>query len=316
MKLSSLGDLFHALPAVHCIKQHFHAEIHWAVQKEYEALVKCFTDVDRVIAVSRRGFLRNLSGLAADIRKCEYDMVIDMQGLLKSAIVARIAKGRERIGPSFHREGAALFYHRVAGRRDLDRHAVDQIMDVVRMLGAPATRVEFPVRFPDVQVTGRRPRVALLPVSRWPSKNWPAESFAAAAGKIREKRGGSFFVLGGAGEADVCAGLQRSIGEGAVSMAGRLSLPALGGFLKQMDLLIANDSGPVHMAAVVGTPAVVIFGPTDPRRTGPYGQKHKVLSAEMDCRPCFSRACRFGEPKCMAAVTADQVAEVALKILR
>ncbi len=316
VKLSSLGDLFHALPAVHCLKQHFKAEIHWAVQKEYEVLCKCFTDVNRVIPVDRRSFFPNLRNLASELRQIEYDMVIDMQGLLKSALVARLARGRERIGPSFHREGSALFYNRVAGPRNLERHAVDQIMDVVRMLGAPASRVEFPVRFPDMHVIGRRPRVALLPLSRWVSKNWPPESFVQVAKKIKEKKEGSFFVLGGDGDAEFCGRIQRDIGEGAVSMAGRLSLPALGGFLKQMDLVIANDTGPVHMAVVTGTPTVVIFGPTDPRRTGPYGQKSRVLTAKIECRPCFSRTCRYGMPKCMADVTPGEVAETALKMLR
>jgi ADP-heptose:LPS heptosyltransferase len=98
-------------------------------------------------------------------------------------------------------------------------------------------------------------------------------------------------------------------------MAGELTLPEMGGLLQEMDLLVANDSGPVHVAAAVGTPALVVFGPTDPRRTGPYGDKHRVLSASVPCRPCFSRTCRRPGIPCLAGVTPEAVAKAAGEML-
>ena len=135
VKLSALGDLFHSLPAVHNLKVGLGAEIDWVTQKEYVDLVRCFTDVDRVIPFYRKAFFTNLKLFLEELRTRDYDYVIDLQGLLKSAIVARLARGKERIGPSFHREGSHLFYSAVAGEPARNRHAVEENLDIVRHLG-------------------------------------------------------------------------------------------------------------------------------------------------------------------------------------
>ena len=104
-------------------------------------------------------------------------------------------------------------------------------------------------------------------------------------------------------------------GDNVFNMAGTLSLAQTGGFLKEMDLLISNDSGPVHVAAAVGTPALVVFGPTDPRRTGPYGERHRVVATKLPCQPCFSRTCRRDDLACLSGVTPERVAQIALEML-
>ena len=116
VKLSSLGDLFHALPAVHNLKVGLDATVDWVVQSEYADLVRCFSDVDRVIALDRSALVDNWVPFRDALREREYDLIVDLQGLLKSALTARFARGCKRIGPSFHREGSRLLYHAVAGR--------------------------------------------------------------------------------------------------------------------------------------------------------------------------------------------------------
>jgi ADP-heptose:LPS heptosyltransferase len=102
-----------------------------------------------------------------------------------------------------------------------------------------------------------------------------------------------------------------------VNLAGKTSLVEMGSYLAAMDLLIANDSGPVHMAAAVGTPSLVLFGPTCPERTGPYGDDHRVVrSGPLECRPCYMRDCPPGHHRCMADISADQVTTAALEMLR
>lgn len=315
VKLSSLGDLFHALPAVHNIKIGLKAEVHWAVQEEYADLVGCFTDVDRVIPVSRKHWFRGGRVFLRRLRLYDYDYVFDLQGLMKSAIVTSLARTGKRIGPSFCREGSVLMYSAVAGHADRKRHAVDQCMDTPRYLGLSCLNQEFPVVFPPAERNEPRPRVGLLPVSRWATKNWPASKFAEVAKRLQKERDATIFLLGGAGDVGVCAELEKSIGGKVVNLCGKLKIPESGALIRELDLLVSNDSGPVHLAVAVGTPTLVVFGPTDPRRTGPYGTIHRVLRGTQACQPCYSRVCRFGDQPCMKEVTSERVGDEALQLL-
>ncbi|MBL7077245.1 MAG: glycosyltransferase family 9 protein [Kiritimatiellae bacterium] len=317
VKLSSLGDLFHALPAVHNLKVGLGAEIDWVTQREYAGLVSCFDDVRRVIPFDRRGRSRKPRAFLKELRAERYDMVLDMQGLLKSGVITRLARAGRRLGPSFQRECAWLFYHAVAGKRDKERHAVEENFDVVRFLGLDPIPPEFPVTFPAIELEGIGPRVAVIPSSRWVTKDWTPAGFAAAARHLRDERGAIVYLMGGPGDAARCADIDRMMGDGTVNLAGKTSLVEMGSYLAAMDLLIANDSGPVHMAAAVGTPSLVLFGPTCPDRTGPYGDDHRIVqSGPLECRPCFMRDCPPGHHRCMADISADQVTTVALEMLK
>jgi len=310
-----LGDLFHALPAVHMVRRELDATIDWVTTDVYRGLVEHFTDVDRVIPFYRKAFFSELGPFISELHRDRYDVIIDLQGLLKSALVARLAVGKRRIGPSFHREGARLFYSTVAGVRDMNRHAVEQNLDIVRCLGLPVSDVRFPVNFPECPVDAPRPRVALLPVSRWQAKNWPIEHYAEAGRLLRKAGVASIHLLGGPEDRLACERLEKLIGGEVANLAGRMDLASTGGFLKEMDLLIANDSGPVHMAAAVGTRCLVVFGPTDPDRTGPYGEGHRVLTTDLDCRPCLSRTCRIGSLACLRDLSPERVCDAALEML-
>lgn len=277
VKMSSLGDLFHALPAVHMIRQHTGASIDWVVHDLYADLVRCFPDVDRVIAFPRRNFLANRRAFSEALRAESYDLALDMQGLLKSALVARFARAARRVGPSFSREGARLFYDEVAGPRNKNRHAVEENLDTVRRLGIPVGEVVFPVHFPDRPLDLASPRVGLLPCSRRLEKNWPPERFVELARALRAQAGASLVLLGSPADAPVCAAIAQAVGEGATDLCGTTTMIELGGVLRELDLLVTVDSGPMHMAAAVGTPTVAVFGPTDPIKTGPYGERHHVV---------------------------------------
>lgn len=316
IKLSSLGDLFHALPAVHCLKTGLGATIDWAVNKEYADLVRSFSDVSGVIRFNRHGFWRNVRTFLGELRQHEYDYVIDMQGLMKSALVARFARGRRRIGPSFHREGSHRFYHEVAGAANRDRHAIEENMDVVRHLGLPASEPQFPISVPEWETDMPAPRVGIIPSSRWASKNWPAESFISVGRQLWDGAAASMFMLGSIADIPVCSRIQEALGARVENLAGRLSLLEMCGVLAKMDLVLSNDSGPMHAAAALGVPVLAVFGPTDPLRTGPFGRWHHIKFASLPCRPCFERVCRFGEPRCLNVVSPDEVAKAALEMLK
>jgi len=315
IKMSSLGDLFHALPAVHNLKVGLGADVDWVTHGKYAELVNCFTDVSRVIPFHRNASLSNSSAFLRELRVQEYDRIIDLQGLLKSAVVARLARGKERISPSFHREGARLFCSAVAGRRNKNRHAVEENLDIVRYLGIDSVEPEFPVSFPAKELAEKHPRVAILPASRWRTKNWPINCFIDLARRLQKARDVSIFLLGGPKDVGICGEIERALAGRSVNTAGKASLLETGGLLKKMDLLIANDSGPVHMSVAVGTPALVIFGPTDPLRTGPYGDRNRVVRISLPCQPCFSRTCGKPGVPCLSGVTPQMVEEIALGML-
>lgn len=314
IKLSSLGDLFHSLPAVHNLKTSLGAVVDWVANIEYVALVKCFTDVDRIIPFPRHN-LAQLPKFLRELRLQSYDLIIDLQGLLKSALVCRCARGKKRIGPSYQREGAYLFYDEVAGAANRQRHAVEQNLDLIRHLKLPLDPPVFPLNFPKVKLEGSQPRVALVPNSRWFSKNWPLEYFAATAQKLSELFQASFFIMGSQSDQENCAKLAQAIQGPVFNLAGKLTLPQLGSYLADMQLVITNDSGPMHIAAALETPLVALFGPTDPGRTGPYGKKNIVLTSNQACRPCYQRTCPLKTHLCLQACMPEQAVEAAVKLL-
>jgi lipopolysaccharide heptosyltransferase I len=317
IKTSSLGDLFHALPAVHALKEELHAEIDWVVADTYADLVRCFDDVDHVIPFPRREFWSRLGWFRRKLREREYDYIVDLQGLIKSAVICRLASGRKRIGPSFHREGSWMFYNVIAGDRNKERHAIDECYDIVRYFGLSVPDVpEFPMTFPKIDMGFPRPRVAMVPCSRWETKNWPAEKFIEV-GKSLAEMGVNLVLLGSPEDKPVCRDIERGIGRNVENLCAKTRLVDLGSVLQEMDLVITVDSGPMHFAAALGRPILAIFGATDPDRTGPYGKHCIVKHGRLVCQPCLSRECI--RPKrdiaCMKDLPAQRVIDAAVQIL-
>ena len=318
VKLSSLGDLFHALPTVHALRQGLGATVDWVTHTHYVEVVRCFTEVRRVIGFSRRGGRAEVGPFLRELRRERYDLIVDLQGLTKSALVARLARGARRIGPSYHREISRLLYNETAGMRDKQRHAVEEALDVVRHLGLPMPATpEFPVTFPKKVFHATQPRIALAPCSRWLTKNWPAARFIEVARALRAQMGATFFLVGAPEDQAVCGEIAAALGDGAVNLCGQTSLVELGSVLQEMDLALTVDSGPMHIAAALGVPVLALFGPTDPQRTGPYGPQHRVVSVTVEnCSACFRDRCERGDLACMERITPDLVITAARELLR
>jgi ADP-heptose:LPS heptosyltransferase len=232
LKLSSLGDLFHALPTVHMLRQAYpDSTIDWVTQDTYVDMVRsCFVDVDRVIAFPRKHFFQKYKSFFTELRTTEYDLILDLQGLLKSALVARAARGKQRIGPSFHREGSFLLYKRVAGKKNLERHAVDQTMDVIDLLGIKRSDYSFPLSFPQ-KPKKDVPHIVIAPASRWPSKNWPEERFSEVARHLQEKWNAYVSIIGAPGEETLCKCVSDSLATNSANHAGKTSLQEMGSII-------------------------------------------------------------------------------------
>lgn len=319
IKLSSLGDIAHALPAVRALKERTGAEIDWVVQPEYAPLLAACADVARTIAFPRRDFLRGIWPFLRELRREKYDVVVDLQGLMKSALVARWARGKRRVGPAWAREGAPWLYDarpaKTAGPR---RHAVDELMDVVQLVApGAATPPEPKLVFPEAESDGDPgPHVAFAPFSRWDTKDWPIEKFAELGRRLATEMGCRIRIMGGREDAAAGEALASQIGEGARNLCGKTDLPGLCALLKGMDLLVTVDSGPMHWADAMGVPLIAIFGATDPARTGPYRQLAHVVAKEgLDCRPCHARVCARGDLACLRTLDVESVFQAALKRL-
>jgi heptosyltransferase-1 len=241
--------------------------------------VECFSDVRKVIFFPRKGLLPNLGSFRQELRKETYDLVVDLQGLLKSAFICRMAmrsKGARILGPSFQREGARFLYSAVVGKKNKNRHAVEENLDVLQWLEKPSAPIEFPIYFPEVdfQCLEKRPVVVFAPCSRHEAKNWPWKRFV----EVGEQLECQIVLVGAPDDVETCTQIENALPEGAATnLCGQTTLLELGGVLQKADLVVTVDSGPMHMASAAGTPCLAIFGPTDPTRVGPFGGQHRIL---------------------------------------
>ncbi|PYJ03142.1 MAG: hypothetical protein DME25_13260, partial [Verrucomicrobia bacterium] len=226
--------------------------------------------------------------------------------------------GRLTIGLDDPREGAPGFYDLIVPRPSYQTHAVDWYLATLPPLGVPVHRnfTWLPAR-PRVAERVRekwRPEparwIALQPGARWWNKRWPVEHFAELVRRLSasfaEVR---FAILGGPADRELGQAIARAAPARCLDLTGRTLLPELIEWTRLCDLVVTNDSGPMHIAAALGKPIVALFGPTEPRRTGPYGQLDRVLQLKLPCVPCMKDSCSFARPlECLRALAPETVA--------
>ena len=320
IKPSSFGDIVHCLPVLAALKHHWpNAEVDWAVKREWAGLLTGHPMLRRVVFFPGTA----LEGVRSwqTLRRDDYDMVIDLQGLFRSGLYAALTGCPVRVGFDDSREGSSWFYSRRIKVSNDAVHAVDRCLDLVRQIGVKtAPTPAFPV--PDgkqeqewVDDLWRRNQIRdgeavciIHPSARWPTKRWPAERFAQLADGLIARERMRIMIVGSGSEASQIEQMSRQMSQPAINLAGETELLQLAALLRRANLLVSNDSGPMHLAAAVGTPVVAIFGPTDPSRVGPYGDGHVVLRKEIDCSRCTRRAC-IRDALCMKAIGVSDVFE-------
>ncbi len=314
VKPSSMGDVVHSLPFLNSVKSCFpEAEIHWVIAKGFEGLLEGHPMIDRLIVINKDTWkqlskagetLKEVGRLFKKLRKENYDLVIDLQGLLRSGLITMATGSHVRVGFAGAREGGRLFYNRKI-ETGKDMHAVDRYMRVAEALGCDTENIFFP--FPLIKHDLRENRnikdseeyIVIVPGARWESKRWPAENFGEIASRLSLKS----FVIGGKSDISLAGKVVDLSGGKAVSLAGGTSLVELVEIMRGARFVISNDSGPMHIAAGFKVPVAAVFGPTSPLRTGPYGDNHIILRSDAQCSPCFKKHC--GGMKCMNDVTVD-----------
>jgi heptosyltransferase-1 len=326
VKLSSIGDVIHSLPVAAALRRRYpQAYLAWAVGPAAADAVTGNPHLDETLIVggAGEGALPPLSApgaLRRALREKRFDTTIDMQGLFKSALLAFLSGARDRIGFRNLQEGTFLLNNRrvVPDRRDV--HAVEGYFGFARALEAPVERVDFTIATSareeaeaEALLSGIEHPIALIPGARWLSKRWPPGSFAAAADVLAEETGGRGVILGGAGDAPLAAAMAAAARAPLVDLTGRTTLKQCAAVLRRCRLVIGNDTGPMYLAAAVGTPTVAVFGPTDASRLGPYGEGHARVWAHLACAPCRRRQC--APLRCLEAVTPEQVVAAARALL-
>ena len=320
IKPSSLGDIVHAMPTLAALRARFsHAEVTWLVKRQWAPLVETIDGVDQVCAVETG--LSGWLGRVPELRAARFDLVVDLQGLFRSGAMAWLTGCGRRIGFANAREGSRLFYTQRVGVPHASMHAVDRYLLVAEALGADRPVpprfdfVDHPQDRPAVEailtsagVVASLPWIAINASARWETKRWPPQHFAEAADQLSQAHALPIVFIGGVAERPEALAVMALMRTKAVDLTGQTPVGLLPSLLRKAAVLITNDSGPMHIAAAVGTPVVALFGPTDPRRTGPYGQGHLVLSQTVDCSPCFRRDCtRAVRLECLTEVKPDQV---------
>lgn len=323
IKLSSLGDVVHTLPAVESLARGFEArgeaaEIDWLVEEPASGVLKGHPRLANLIVVKRRGWSHspgeNLR-VARFLASRRYDMALDFQGLLKSGVWVWLSRARRRIGFSNYREGSHVFLNEKLPPYDPDVHAVERYLQLARHAGG--AEVEDFAYAPGPEATreaGERLREAgvrngyfvLATRARWATKLWSDGKFAELGTRLVKSTGLKCVLVGGPSDEAALEGLKGAIGPGAVNLAGKVDLNSLFSIMSRAEFAVTVDSGPMHVAAASGIPVVALFGPTAPWRTGPYGAGHRVIRKDLECSPCFQRRC--ADTKCMDLIGVDEVA--------
>ena len=318
VRLGSLGDVIHGVPAAAALRGRFpHAHIDWLVDSRYAELLDLVECIDRPIPFDPRD-LRIGGGhgrsVLKGLRAAHYDVVVDLQGLLKSAVLGRLVGATRTIGfPRAHlREPLARFFYTDAPDPGPATHVIDKSLGLLRVLGVSDSAVHFPIRIPRTDtVASVADRFApegyaiLNPGAAWPNKRWPATAFGAVAASIRREHGWRSVVLWGPGEESLASSVAAA-SQGAAEVAPPTTITDLVGIACAARLMVSGDTGPLHIAGAVGTPIVALFGPTSPERNGPWAARDVALSRSASCACPYERVCRRAAP-CIGDIAPDQV---------
>lgn len=318
IKPSSLGDVVHSLPFLNALRDSFpRAEIHWIIAKGLDELLEGHPMINKLWIINKddwkriksvRTTIKELRFLFKSLKAERYDLVIDLQGLLRSGIIAKATGAPVRVGFKEAREGSRLFYtDTVKGGKDV--HAVDRNLEIAKFLGCDASDVKFPFPFffnfqlstysfqlPDKYAV-------IVPGARWKTKRWHPEKFGKLASMLSVKS----IIVGGKSDIDLADIVVRSSAGKALSTAGKTTLKELIEIIRNARCVVTNDSGPMHIAAALNVPVFAIFGPTSPLRTGPYGKPHVIIKKGLECSPCYKKKCKAVQ--CMEMIRVEEVAD-------
>jgi lipopolysaccharide heptosyltransferase I len=318
IKPSALGDIVHALPVLGALRQRYpSAHIAWVVNRAYEPLLQGHPDLNATIPfdrnASRRGLFAGVAGyirFLAELRRGRFDLVIDLQGLLRTGIMVYASGAKRRVGLAGAREGAKYAYtDRIAVPDAENLHAIDRYWLVAEALGVKTKVVRFNLPLAPQAVQWALAELAQLPRpwlmlgvgARWMTKRWPGRHFADLIQKAQRRFGGTAIFVGGPDETALARLTAAELSGPSCDLTGKTTLPQLAAVLSLGDLMLANDTGPLHLAVALGRPVISPFTCTRVRLTGPYGQQHRAVETKVWCAGSLVKTC--GRLECMNELT-------------
>jgi lipopolysaccharide heptosyltransferase I len=306
--MGAMGDIVHALPAAATLRHAFpQAQIDWLVEEHWSALLEGNPHLSGVRKLRRRDFSAFLQ-MSGDLRRDQYDCVIDFQGLMKSALMAKLSGAQQVVGfatAALREKPAALAYSQQVDVES-SAHVVEQNLALVHALSQQTVEdvMEFPLPSPSSEMAPPFPGdyLAVSPSAGWPAKRWPAENFAALILRVDREMGWPAVINCGPGEEALAQEIVAATQPDRTRVVCG-DLAALIALARRARAFVAGDTGPLHIAAALGTPVVAVFGPTSPRRNGPYSKRARVVRAP-DVETTYSRSAGQED---IARVTVDEV---------
>jgi heptosyltransferase I len=329
LKFSALGDVVHTLPIAATIRKSLpDAYIAWMVEERFQDLLNGNPDIDQIIPIRTKVWRKNWNGQSLKeildtvktLRQHKFDLVLDLHGLLKSGIIARLSGARTRTG--FHRNNckekiSALFTNQKSPYMAGGIHVVDMYLTLLQTaLGTIDETKNFPLQITEEtdkkgahffnENLAQQPVIGINPGAGFESKQWELTRFAELADRISAELGYSILLTWGPGEEFKVQQIAAHMTQKNWIAPPTTILESIA-LYKRMALLVSCDSGPLHLAAAVGVPTVSIFGPTDPMRNGAYGVNHEAVYKMLPCSFCWKKTCPLGTKECMQQVTVDEM---------
>ncbi|VAX27017.1 Lipopolysaccharide core heptosyltransferase I [hydrothermal vent metagenome] len=331
IRVSSLGDVLHALPALATLRaNHPTAYIAWLVEAPYRGLLYNNPDLDEIIVIRTRYWRKNwtlktlgeIRDTIALLRKHQFDVALDLQGLIKTGLIALLSGASLRLG--LNRKNCreplnTLFSHKRAGFVGKGSHVVDISLNLVRLAGGTAPtpdphpltvpqniQEKVDVFFKDNPDLKAKPIAAINPGAGFPTKLWELDRFAKLADRIASEQGLHILLAWGPGEKPMAEQIASAMTEKSW-IAPKTSIQESIALFRHIALMISSDSGPLHLCAGMGIPTVSIFGPTDPVRNGAYGPNHQVVYKEQPCSFCWKKTCAIVTHDCMQKIAVEDV---------
>lgn len=287
VKPSSLGDIVHSLPVAVSLARRG-VEVHFAARREYRDLLEICPSVSRILDFPGR--LGDVPSFIKELRSDAYDAVVDLQGLLRSALATACSRTTRRIGLPDSREGSIFFYSEIVTYPDGTRHAVDRYLSVLdyvpsnspsqpsppRGEGAIDFGLDIPAQALEeaARLCGDSGYAVFSPLARRAQKMWKPEAWGKLAGMLA--RQSIRMVIVGHGEDPVGPAENVPL----INLINRTTLPVLCAVLSRAKMCVTVDSAPMHLAAAAGLPVVALFGPTDPAKVGPYTRRRIILRGQ------------------------------------
>jgi lipopolysaccharide heptosyltransferase I len=325
VRLGALGDVVHAIPVAAALRHAFpDARIDWLVSAKHREILDLVPAIDRRLVINDRTDARggsSLMGAVRELRSAHYDVVLDLQGLIKSALLARATGAPRVIGfaASYARESLARWFYTEVydpGRGGMyhpneTRHVVEINLSILEALGLTAITPAFPIEATTSSAaqlvaddTGGR-YILVNPGAAWPNKRWPPARFGALAAAIRRRTDLPSVVLWGPNERALADEVVAASG-GAARVSPATTVGDLVALARGASLMVSGDTGPTHIASAVGTPLVGIYGPTRPSRNGPMSPRDAVVSRDRVCQCHHLRRC-VRDRMCLLDIEVDEV---------